>query len=79
MSTSGKTECPTTEACLAVNEFLDNGYKQVETFPFEIKATSNSVELSIDTSAMGPRDKTELQLRLMQFIFTEVEKVKNGY
>lgn len=74
-----KTMCGNEEGCIAINEFLDHGYRPQDSINFAMDSGKNYITLTFDTSSFGPRDKMELSLRIMKFITNEIEKIKNGY
>lgn len=76
---SEKTMCTDEESCVALNEFLDYGYRPQDSVNFAMDSGKNYATVTFDTSTLGPRDKMELTLRLMKFVTAEIEKIKNGY
>lgn len=75
----GKTLCKDESTCVAVNEFLDEGYESPSPLEFSIEADEQHLVASISCKNMGFKDKADLNLRLIRFLMTEIERVKNGY
>lgn len=77
--TQDKTECRDEQTCVALNEFLDHGYRPQDSINFAFDSSPNHLSLTFDTAPLGARDKMELAIRAMKFIMSEIQNIKNGY
>lgn len=74
----GKTSCRDEPTCNILNDFLDEGYKRPDWIGFTVESLSHNISLTIGVSNMGPVEKMELSARIMNFMATEMENIKNG-
>jgi hypothetical protein len=74
----GKTFCADILGCEVLNEILNGTPEPRQFFPFKIDSSAHSITVTISTIRMAPKEMMDLNLKLMEFLTTEIYDIRNG-
>lgn len=74
----GRTSCSDETACEVLNEILNGTPEQRLPFSFKVDSSSHNLTLVINTSRMAHGEMMDLNMRVMKFLMSEINDVRNG-